>query len=274
MNRSRLPALALAILAIAGMGSVFARDEQWSGGQRSEHVAQIEDRGQEAQWRDRSDRHQIDNRHTARSRNDDATRARDGVRGWAYGRDGGNDRNRDQKRDAPNRKSNRDSSRERRDDSRGSRDSNRDDRRAGDDDRDDRRSSDDDRDDRRSGDDDRKAQRSGDDDRQQRGPRDEAPEEPAGGNDSESRRRDEADDQDQSDQRDQNSQSDQRDRRNGRPAVSLDQAVAMAERRFNARVVRAEAQRENNHVTYVLRLLNDAGRVWTVRFDAESGRWR
>jgi uncharacterized membrane protein YkoI len=56
-----------------------------------------------------------------------------------------------------------------------------------------------------------------------------------------------------------------------RARLSLDQAVAMAERRFNARVVRAEARERDGHVVYVLRLLNDAGRVWSVRIDAASG---
>ncbi len=51
----------------------------------------------------------------------------------------------------------------------------------------------------------------------------------------------------------------------------MDQAVRMAEQRYHARVVKAEAQRDNGHTVYVLRLLNDAGRVWTVRVDAASG---
>lgn len=53
--------------------------------------------------------------------------------------------------------------------------------------------------------------------------------------------------------------------------VSLDQAVAMVERRFKARVVRTEVRGEGERKVYVLRLLNDAGRVWTVRVDASSG---
>jgi len=54
-------------------------------------------------------------------------------------------------------------------------------------------------------------------------------------------------------------------------SVSMDQAVKMAEQRFKARVVRAETQREGPHTVYILRLLNDAGRVWTVRVDATNG---
>jgi uncharacterized membrane protein YkoI len=54
-------------------------------------------------------------------------------------------------------------------------------------------------------------------------------------------------------------------------AVSMDQAVKMAEQRFKARVVRAEAQHEGDHTVYVLRMLNESGRVWTVRVDASNG---
>ena len=53
--------------------------------------------------------------------------------------------------------------------------------------------------------------------------------------------------------------------------MSLDQAVSMVEKRFKARVVRTETRNEGNRKVYVLRLLNDAGRVWTVRVDASSG---
>ncbi len=54
-------------------------------------------------------------------------------------------------------------------------------------------------------------------------------------------------------------------------AISMDQAVKMAEQRFKARVVRAESQQSEGHTVYVLRLLNDSGRVWTVRVDASNG---
>jgi uncharacterized membrane protein YkoI len=55
------------------------------------------------------------------------------------------------------------------------------------------------------------------------------------------------------------------------PSVSLDEAVKMAEQRFKARVVRAEAQQDSGHTIYVLRMLNESGRVWTVRVDASNG---
>ena len=54
-------------------------------------------------------------------------------------------------------------------------------------------------------------------------------------------------------------------------SVSMDQAVKMVEQRFRARVVKAESQREGERTVYVLRLLNESGRVWTVRVDAASG---
>jgi len=53
--------------------------------------------------------------------------------------------------------------------------------------------------------------------------------------------------------------------------LSLDQAVKNVERQYHARVVKAETQRSGTQTTYVLKLLNDAGRVWTVRVDAASG---
>jgi uncharacterized membrane protein YkoI len=57
----------------------------------------------------------------------------------------------------------------------------------------------------------------------------------------------------------------------GATGVSMDQAVKMAEQRFKARVVRAEAQHEGVRTIYVLKMLNEAGQVWTVRVDAANG---
>ena len=56
-----------------------------------------------------------------------------------------------------------------------------------------------------------------------------------------------------------------------RGAMSMDQAVRMVEQRYHARVVKAETQLDEGRTLYVLRLLNDAGKVWTVRVDAASG---
>ena len=56
-----------------------------------------------------------------------------------------------------------------------------------------------------------------------------------------------------------------------RGEMSMDQAVRMVEERYHARVVKAETQHDEGRTLYVLRLLNDAGKVWTVRVDAASG---
>jgi len=56
-----------------------------------------------------------------------------------------------------------------------------------------------------------------------------------------------------------------------KPRFSLDQAIARAQKEYKARVVRAESRQEGERLFYVLRLLNDSGRVWTVRVDAATG---
>jgi uncharacterized membrane protein YkoI len=57
----------------------------------------------------------------------------------------------------------------------------------------------------------------------------------------------------------------------GAAGVSMDQAVKMAEQRYKARVVRAEAQHDGVRTIYVLKMLNEAGHVWTVRVNAANG---
>jgi uncharacterized membrane protein YkoI len=52
---------------------------------------------------------------------------------------------------------------------------------------------------------------------------------------------------------------------------SLDAIVAQVEKRYNARVVRAETRQHQGRTIYVLRLLNAEGKVWTVQVDADSG---
>ena len=47
--------------------------------------------------------------------------------------------------------------------------------------------------------------------------------------------------------------------------------VAQMEKRYSARVVRAETRHDNGRTIYVLRLLNADGKVWTVQVDADSG---
>jgi len=55
-------------------------------------------------------------------------------------------------------------------------------------------------------------------------------------------------------------------------AISLDEAVARAERRYKARAVRAEEKRHGDRVEYRIRLLAEDGRVFEVRVDAATGR--
>lgn len=56
-----------------------------------------------------------------------------------------------------------------------------------------------------------------------------------------------------------------------RSVMSMDQVVRMVEERYHARVVKAQTEQDEGRTLYVLRLLNDAGKVWTVRVDASSG---
>jgi len=51
----------------------------------------------------------------------------------------------------------------------------------------------------------------------------------------------------------------------------MDQAVHMVEQRFHARVVKTQTEQDNGRTVYVMRLLDDSGKVWTVRVDATSG---
>ena len=60
-----------------------------------------------------------------------------------------------------------------------------------------------------------------------------------------------------------------------RDGISLDEAIDRAQKRYRARVVRAEQSESGGRVVYVLRLLSDEdGRVFTVRVDAQSGAMR
>jgi uncharacterized membrane protein YkoI len=56
--------------------------------------------------------------------------------------------------------------------------------------------------------------------------------------------------------------------------VSLDEAVSRAERQYRARVVRTDVQDEDGRKVYVLKMLSEDGRVFTVRIDAATGRMR
>ncbi len=56
--------------------------------------------------------------------------------------------------------------------------------------------------------------------------------------------------------------------------LSLDEAVARAERRHDARAVRAEAISEDGRTVYRIRLLSADGRVFEVRVDARTGAFQ
>jgi uncharacterized membrane protein YkoI len=56
--------------------------------------------------------------------------------------------------------------------------------------------------------------------------------------------------------------------------VSLDEAVAMVQRRFDAKVVKAETVSQRGRRVHRIRLLSADGRVWTVSVDAETGEIR
>jgi hypothetical protein len=53
--------------------------------------------------------------------------------------------------------------------------------------------------------------------------------------------------------------------------ISLAQATAMAQSRFQGRVVRAETVQMGDRVVHEIRILGDDGRVRTVRIDAQTG---
>jgi len=61
------------------------------------------------------------------------------------------------------------------------------------------------------------------------------------------------------------------DRGSGR-RMSLDEAMAQAERRYKARAVHGEERRDGDRVVYRIRLLDKDGRVFEVSVDAGSGR--
>ena len=54
-------------------------------------------------------------------------------------------------------------------------------------------------------------------------------------------------------------------------AVSLDQAVAAAEKQHNAKVVKTATTQEGGKTVYELRMLSEDGRVWSIRVDGATG---
>jgi uncharacterized membrane protein YkoI len=57
--------------------------------------------------------------------------------------------------------------------------------------------------------------------------------------------------------------------------VSMNDAVAMVQQRYNATAVRTETVRDGDRVMYRIRLVSaDRSRVWTVTVDAQTGQVR
>jgi uncharacterized membrane protein YkoI len=55
--------------------------------------------------------------------------------------------------------------------------------------------------------------------------------------------------------------------------ISLDQAIAMVQAKYGAKVMRANSVDENGRTVHYIRLMTqDRSRVWTVRVDAMTGR--
>ena len=55
--------------------------------------------------------------------------------------------------------------------------------------------------------------------------------------------------------------------------VSLEQAIAMAQSRYEGRVVRAETKMRGGRAEHEIRILGEGNRVRIVRIDAQSGRF-
>jgi uncharacterized membrane protein YkoI len=62
------------------------------------------------------------------------------------------------------------------------------------------------------------------------------------------------------------------DRGSSRRVMSLDEAMAQAEKRYRARAVHGEEQHKGDRVVYRIRLLDKDGRVFEVSVDAGSSR--
>lgn len=62
------------------------------------------------------------------------------------------------------------------------------------------------------------------------------------------------------------------DERGSERRISLDQAMAQAERRYKARAVHGEERRDGDRIVYRIRLLDQDGRVFEVSVDAGSAR--
>ncbi|HUG03226.1 MAG TPA: PepSY domain-containing protein [Steroidobacteraceae bacterium] len=86
--------------------------------------------------------------------------------------------------------------------------------------------------------------------------------------------RDRDNDRDDNRGRDRGRELDDEDRRPSGRVMSLDEAMAQAEKRYRARAVHGEEQRRGDRIIYRIRLLDKDGRVFEVSIDAGSGRDR
>jgi uncharacterized membrane protein YkoI len=82
------------------------------------------------------------------------------------------------------------------------------------------------------------------------------------------------DDRDDHRGRDRGRERDDDDRKPSGRLMSLDEAMAQAEKRYRARAVHGEEKRKGDRIVYRIRLLDSDGRVFEVSIDAGSGRDR
>jgi len=82
------------------------------------------------------------------------------------------------------------------------------------------------------------------------------------------------DDRDDKRGRDRGRERDDDDKKPSGRVMSLDEAMAQAEKRYRARAVHGEEKRKGDRIVYRIRLLDKDGRVFEVSIDAGSGRDR
>lgn len=86
--------------------------------------------------------------------------------------------------------------------------------------------------------------------------------------------RERAEDRDDSRDRDRGRVRDDEDKGPPERVMSLDEAMAQAEKRYRARAVHGEEKRKGDRIVYRIRLLDKDGRVFEVSIDAGPGRDR
>ncbi len=74
------------------------------------------------------------------------------------------------------------------------------------------------------------------------------------------------------DDRSRDREQDNDDRGGSERRISLDEAMAQAEKRYKARAVHGEEKRQGDRIVYRIRLLDQDGRVFEVSVDAGSSR--